>query len=150
MKTLWFLSIAAAGGLLMQEAGPQRAAREQVGWQADGSFLLNSGWTLRPSGDQIPVDTFPMSTAVSKNGKFVLVLNGGYNPPSISVIDAAQKRELSRTSLPDCWLGLALAPKGDFVYVGGGSRATIYELSFDEQTGKLAMTREFKAAEGVV
>src|SRR5947209_6808190 len=123
MKTLCFLSIATAGGLLMQEAGPQRAAREQVGRQADGSFLLNSGWTLRPAGDQIPVDTFPMSTAVSTNGKFVLVLNGGYNPPSISVIGAAQKRELGRTPLPDCWLGLVLAPKGDFVYVGGGSRA---------------------------
>jgi DNA-binding beta-propeller fold protein YncE len=148
MKTFFFLSIAAAGGLLMQEAGQQRTAREQVGRQADGSFLLNSGWSLRPAGDQIPVDTFPMSTAVSKNGKFVLVLNGGYNPPSISVIDAAAKRELERTPLPDCWLGLTLAPKGDFLYVGGGSRAEVYELSFDEGTGKLAPVRKFAAAEG--
>ena len=35
-----------------------------------------------PAGKQIPLDTLPMSTALSPDGKYLLVLNGGYRPPS--------------------------------------------------------------------
>src|SRR5438067_2350643 len=61
------------------------APREQVGPLPDGGFLLNSGWRIQAAGKQVPVDTFPMSSALSPDGKYLLVLNGGYNPPSISV-----------------------------------------------------------------
>ena len=145
MKSFLFLTAAAAGALFMQDAG-QHPAQMHVGPLPDGGFLLNSGWTLRPAGQQVPVDTLPMSTALSNNGKFLLVLNGGYNPPSISVIDVAKKRELGRTRLPDAWLGLAISPRGNSVYVGGGSRAVIYELSLDAETGALTRGREFNAA----
>ena len=75
----------------------------------DGGFLLNSGWTIRPAGAAGCRSTrFPMSTAVSNDGKYLLVLNGGYNPPSVSVIDIAQKKEIGRTPLPDAWLGLTV------------------------------------------
>jgi DNA-binding beta-propeller fold protein YncE len=144
MKLLLFFALASAGALFVQETG-QRPAQEHVGPLPDGGFLLNSGWTLRPAGQQVSVDTFPMSTALSGDGKYLLVLNGGYNPPSISVIDIAQKREMGRTPLPDGWLGLAIAPKGNLVYAGGGSRATIYELSLNVQTGALTRMREFSA-----
>jgi DNA-binding beta-propeller fold protein YncE len=144
MKIFLFLAVAAAG-LLLQEAVSQKAPHEQVGPLPGGGFLLNSGWAIRPVGDQVPVDTFPISTALSKNGKYLLVMNAGYNPPSISVIDIAQKHEIGRTPLPDAWLGLTIAPKGDLVYVGGGSRAAIYELSLNPETGALTRTREFSA-----
>ena len=104
MKTLVLLSLAATGVLVLQESGPQTTPQQKVGRLADGGFLLNSGWTIRPAGEQVPVDTFPMANAVSSDGKFLLVLNGGYNPPSISVLDIAGKRELGRTALPDAWL----------------------------------------------
>ena len=71
-----------------------------------------------------------MSSALSPDGKFLLVLNGGYNPPSISVLDIAAEKEVGRTPVPDAWLGLAFAPKGDFVYVGGGSRASVFEFKY--------------------
>ena len=106
MKILMLLSLAATGVLGLQESGPQTTPQQKVGRLADGGFLLNSGWTIRPVGDQVPVDTFPMTQAVSSDGKYLLVLNGGYNPPSVSVIDIAAKRELGRTTLPDAWLGL--------------------------------------------
>jgi YVTN family beta-propeller protein len=117
----------------------QPAARETVGPQPSGGFLLNSGWKLTPAGTQIPVDTLPMSSVVSRDGKYLLVLNGGYNPPSISVIDLAAGKELSRVRVPDAWLGLALSPKGDQVYVGGGSKASVYEFLF--RNGILAESR---------
>src|SRR5581483_1553307 len=98
----------------------QPSQREQPGPLPDGSFLLNSGWKIKPVGSQIPVDTFPMSALFSADGKYLLVLNGGYNPPSISVIDIATSKEIGRTPVPDGWLGLTMSKAGDRVYVGGG------------------------------
>ena len=99
MRFLLVFMLALAGLLVFQDATSQNAPPERVGRLPDGGFLLNSGWTIRPAGDQVPVDTFPMSTAVSNDGKYLLVMNGGYNPPSISVIDIAQKHEIGRTPL---------------------------------------------------
>ncbi len=145
MRSLTFLISALAGLLFTQDAGLQKAPQERVGPLADGGFLLNSGWTIRPAGQQVPVDTFPMSSAVSEGGKYLLVMNAGYNPPSISVINIAEKHEVGRTPLPDCWLGLTVAPRNHLVYVGGGSSAKIYELSLNLESGTLTRTREFAA-----
>jgi YVTN family beta-propeller protein len=117
------------------------APREQVGPLPGGGFLLNSGWRVEPVGKQVPVDTFPMATALSPDGRHLLVLNGGYNPPSISVIETASARELGRTRVADAWLGLTFTPKGDRVYVGGGSRAAVFEFSF--ANGTLTPARTF-------
>ncbi|HTB12300.1 MAG TPA: alkaline phosphatase family protein [Bryobacteraceae bacterium] len=125
--------------------GSQPSGRETVGRQADGTVLLPNGWKIAPVGEQVSLDTLPMSSAISPNGKFVLVLNGGYKPPSISVIDAATKKELSRVKVADGWLGLTFSPDGKFVYVGGGSRYRVFEFSFSND-GELKPTREFEIA----
>ncbi|MBZ5726397.1 MAG: bifunctional YncE family protein/alkaline phosphatase family protein [Acidobacteriia bacterium] len=120
----------------------QPAPREQVGPLAGGGFLLNSGWRLDPAGKQVPLDTLPMATALSPDGKYLLVLHGGYRPPSISVLDAATGRVASSLPIPDGWLGLAFSPKGDRVYVGGGGAAAVFEFSFAD--GALAAARTFE------
>jgi DNA-binding beta-propeller fold protein YncE len=137
--------LAVIGFLGVQHGAPQNPPREQVGPLPSGGFLLNSGWSIRPLGDQVPVDTLPISAAVSNSGKYLLVLNAGYNPPSVSVIDIAQKREVGRTPLPDAWLGLTVSPRGNYVYVGGGSRASVYELALNQETGALTRNRDFAA-----
>src|SRR5262249_54838056 len=104
-------------------------------------FLLNSGWRLDPVGKQVPLDTLPMSTALSPDGKYLLVLNGGYGPPPISGIEIASARGVSSTQGADGWLGGAFAAQSDLVYVGGGSRASIYEFRFAD--GRLTPTRTF-------
>jgi len=119
----------------------QTAPREQVGPLATGGFLLNSGWRLQPVGKQIPLDTLPLSNVLTPDGKYMLVLNCGYKPPSISVIDLATGTVTGSASVGDSWLGLAISPKGDRVYASGGSRASVFEFSFAD--GKLAQTREF-------
>jgi DNA-binding beta-propeller fold protein YncE len=92
----------------------------------------------------MPLDTLPMSSALSPDGRFLLVLNGGYNPPSISVIGVRETRELARVRLPDAWLGICFSPKGDKVYVGGGSTASIHEMNFSN--GALTLARSFPVA----
>ncbi len=119
----------------------QPSPREQVGPMPDGGFLLSSGWRIKAAGTQIPVDTLPMAAAVTPDKKFLLVLNGGYNPPSVSVIDIAAAKEISRNPVPDGWLGLTISKAGDKVYVGGGAKAAIYEFSL--ANGVLKPSRMF-------
>ena len=140
MKLATFLLVFVLAVLVSSAPAP----REQVGPLADGGFLLNSGWRVQPAGKQVPVDTFPMASVLSPDGRYLLVLNGGYNPPSISVIDTAAARELARTRVADAWLGLAFTPKGDRVYVGGGSRAAVFEFTF--ANGALQPARTFTVA----
>ncbi len=132
--------LAAVGSAVLSS---QRAERINVGRQADGTFLLSSGWRLGPAGKQIPLDTFPMSSALSPNGKFLLVLNGGYKPPSVSVLEVATMRELSRVPVADGWLGLTFTPNGRMVYVGGGQKDTVYEFTFSD-AGELKPARELE------
>ena len=134
-------ALAALLVILAAVMGSQPVPREQVGPLPGGGFLLNSGWKLDPVGKQIPLSTLPMSSVLSPDGKYVVVLNGGYRPPSLSVIEIATAQVVSTTPVEDGWLGLAFAPRGDLLYVGGGSRASIYEFRF--ASGKLTPTRTF-------
>ena len=121
----------------------QPPPREQVGPLSGGGFLLNSGWRVKPAGVQIPLDTLPMSSLLSKDGRFLIVLNGGYNPPSLSVLDTKDGHEVGRTPVSDAWLGMSLSKDGKTLWVSGGSQASVYEFSFDE-SGKFAPTRTFE------
>lgn len=136
MKPIFLIALPLAAALLCSQPAP----REQVGPLPDGGFLLNSGWRVEPAGRQVTLDTFPMASALSRDGRYLLVLNGGYDPPSISVLDAASERELSRVPVPDGWLGLTFNAKGDRVYVGGGSQAAVFEFTFSQGTLQLART----------
>jgi len=129
----WLILLAA---ILVSQPSP----REQVG-PVPGGYLLNSGWTIRPAGKQTPLDTFPMSMALAPDGKHLLVLNAGYRPPSISVLDLASAAEIGRTPVPDGWLGLAFAPNSELVYAGGGSQAAVFEFRF--RNGRLEPARTF-------
>src|SRR3954447_6723313 len=121
--------------------GSQSTPREHVGPLPTGGFLLNSGWRLDPAGKQVELSTFPMASALAPDGKHLLVLNGGYRPPSVSVIDTASGAVTGQVPVTDGWLGLAISPKGDRVYVGGGSAAAVFEFSLE--AGVLKATRAF-------
>jgi len=124
--------------------GSQPTPREQVGPLPGGAFLLNSGWVLDPVGKQVPLDTLPMSTALSPDGKYLVVLNGGYRPPSLTVIETASGAVKGSVPVPDAWLGIAFTPKGDRLYIGGGSKAAVFE--FDFAGGTLTAGRTFAVA----
>jgi DNA-binding beta-propeller fold protein YncE len=141
-----FLALS-AGTLAIRFATSQHAIQQKVGPLPDGGFLLNSGWTIRPAGQQVEVGTFPMSSVLSRNGKYLLVLNAGYDPPTISVIDVASKNELSKTHVADAWLGLRVDPRSDIFYVGGGTTGKVFEFALDPDTGAVTAKREIPAVE---
>ncbi len=116
---------------------------ERVGRLPGGDVLLPTGWRVRPAGRQIPLDTFPMASVASPDGKYLLVLHGGYNPPSVVVLDAKSEREISRVPVADGWLGMALSPNGRVLYVGGGSQASVFEFTLTDE-GRLEPGRTFE------
>jgi DNA-binding beta-propeller fold protein YncE len=134
--------LALFGAGFCADAPVQDTAKQKLGPLPDGGYLLNTGWTIRPAGEQVPLDTLPMNSAVSSDGKYLLVLNSGIHPPVVSVVDIANRKELGRTPLPDAWLGLVGASSSNLFYVGGGSSGKVYELSLSPD-GKLTRTREF-------
>jgi DNA-binding beta-propeller fold protein YncE/phospholipase C len=136
-----WLTIALAAGAAAHLFS-QPVPRERVGPRPDGSFLLNSGWILSPAGRQVPLSTFPMASALSRDGRRLVILQGGYLPPELSVHDAKTLAELDRKPVEDAWLGLAFAPKGNLFYAGGGSRAAVYEFELTAE-GKIEPRRTF-------
>src|ERR1700731_4327011 len=119
-RVIFAALILIAAAVVSSSQPPQH---EQVGPLSGGGFLLNSGWRVKPAGVQIPLDTLPMSSLLSKDGRFLIVLNGGYNPPSLSVLDIKDGHEVGRTPVPDAWLGMSLSKDGKTLWVGGGSQA---------------------------
>lgn len=139
MKRLTLAGILAGASLLLSQPGPP-----QRPGPVPGGFLLPTGWTIRPAGAQFDLDTLPMASLATPDGKFVLVLHGGHRPPSIWVLDARTLRRVATVPLPDAWLGMALTPNGRLLYVGGASKAEIYEFSLSPE-GELNRLRTFPA-----
>lgn len=131
-----------AGAAVLLVSKPPVA--ERPGPLPSGGTMLVTGWTIKPAGRQTAVDTFPMSIVRTPGDKYLLVLNGGVKPPSISVIDTASEKEVQRLQLEDAWLGLAINAAGDRVYAGGGIRKCVHELAF-EPGGALRLLRSIPA-----
>lgn len=139
-RILWIvalLTFAAAGLLVSQPEG-----RMLVGELPGGRYLLPNGWVVHPAGQQVAMDTFPMASAFTVDKKFLLVLHGGYNPPSLVSYDPATMREVNKLALKDAWLGLAVHPGGKLLYVSGGAQAAVYEIGVDDD-GRLSLLRTF-------
>ena len=105
------------------------------------AFLLAAAVATPGNAQSIPVGQFPIAAATTPDARYMLVLNTGVTPASISVIDLATAKELNRTPVPDAWLGLTLTKAGDKVYVGGGARAAVFEFNF--KAGALTPGRTF-------
>jgi DNA-binding beta-propeller fold protein YncE len=120
--------------------------RAKVGPLPQGGYLLSSGWRITPPGKNIPLGTLPMSHALSPDGRYLAVLNGGFQRPTISVIDMKAEYEVSRTAMEDGWRGLSFSASGDKLYAGNGGRPTVTEFTFSN--GKLTEKRKFELCPG--
>ena len=140
MLKKWLFLLPATLGLALIVTS-QPAKQLLVGAQEDGSAILPNGWRVQAAGTQVALETFPMSSVLSKDGKYLAVLTGGYKPPTITVLAADTLAETDKLQLDDAWFGLNFSPDNKFLYVGGGSRAKVHELAFDN--GKLTPSRQF-------
>ena len=111
------------------------------GQQSAASVILPTGQRITPAGTQVAADSMPMSAALSPDGSYLAVLHAGFETPSVSAIEISSGEVVGRVELKDAWLGLAFSPAGDRIYVGGGARSSVWQLSLVE--GELRIDREF-------
>ena len=109
---------------------------------ADPRIQLPTGQRITAAGTQVAVNSMPMAVEVTRDGRHMLVLQAGYETPSLSAIDIESRTVISSVSLPDAWLGLTLNEAGDRAFVGGGRRGGVWVISFSD--GSLSITREFE------
>ena len=108
--------------------------------------MLSSGWRINAADRNIPLGTLPMSHALSPDGRYLAVLNGGFQRPAISIIDLRVEHEVSRISIEDGWRGLCFSASGDKLYAGNGGRPTVAEFTFSH--GNLTAQRKFELCPG--
>lgn len=110
--------------------------------QPAGSTILPTGQRITPAGTQVALHSLPLAAELSADGRHLLVLQAGYETPSLSVVDLPAHRVTQRVDLHDAWLGLTRNLAGDRIFVSGGARGSVWELSF--RGGSLALEREFR------
>ena len=113
---------------------------ELPGWRADGSVLLPNGWSLEPVGDQIPLGDFPVNIAVHPTGRYAAILNAGYGPHEVLVVDLRIHKVVARAPLDEAFYGLEFARDGKHLYGSGASAETVQVFHFAE--GQLVPDRK--------
>ncbi len=130
---LVFLLTISSFAQTVQKAQWPSEPRVTPGAKSSG-VLLSNGWTLTPTGKQIPVSDLPMNMEMSKDGRFLLVTTNGNGEQEVDIIDLQMQQSVQTVSVKKSWLGLAFAPNGNQFFVSGGDDNEI--LVFDFVNGK--------------
>ncbi|MBI4482630.1 MAG: bifunctional YncE family protein/alkaline phosphatase family protein [Acidobacteria bacterium] len=97
-------------------------------------FLLPNGWTVTPAGEQVAVGDLPLALRLTGDGRWLLVNNNGWSPPSVTVVDTQGRRVVGSVPVDNAWLGLLLSADGKTLYVSGGGENRIYRFRREEAT----------------
>lgn len=91
---------------------------------------LHNGWKLTPAGKQVVLGDTLTGCALSPDGKYLAVINGGAAANAVSLIDtttgmATQTLEVNRAQSN----GIAWTADGKTLYVAGGNSGEIYPFT---------------------
>ncbi len=111
----------------------------------NGKTVIPNGRFITPLGRQITTAPHPYGLVLSADGSVAVTANSGTNPLSISIIkniltqgpEVRQVPEGAKTDngiLEACFMGLAISPDNQTVYVAGGQTNKVF--LFDLNTGK--------------
>jgi YVTN family beta-propeller protein len=121
------------------------AGNEQTKIDKNGKSVIPNGRFLTPRGKQIMTAPHPYGLILSPDGKTVVTANSGIVPFSISVINNILEENPQVKQIPEgakndkgileaCFMGLAISPDNQTVYVAGGEANKIFK--YDITTGK--------------
>lgn len=79
--------VAVGAGAALAAVGP--ADTRTAGPRPDGTSVLPTGWTVTPAGSQHQLGEKPFGTALSPDGRTLLVSNDGDGTESLQAVDAA-------------------------------------------------------------
>ena len=149
LKLLFFLS---AGIVFVSSCGNKKdnvfvlsapAGNKLTSINKDGITVIPNGRLLTPAGKNLIVAPHPFGLALSNNGEIAVTANSGVKPLSISIIhNLTSSPEIIQVPpgysnnagvLESVFMGLAISPLNDKVYVAAGQDNSI--LVFDLKTG---------------
>jgi YVTN family beta-propeller protein len=134
-------SLAVLGALALVVGGGAAAARQlatHAGPSGDGTAITPVGYRVTPAGTQTTLGDLPLSTALSPDGKTLLVSNDGQGTQSLQVVDTSTSKvvqTIEYASPKALFVGLAFSPDGTKAYAGGGGQQVVH--AYDVQAGRL-------------
>ena len=121
------------------------AVREMPGLRPNDNLLFN-GWGMTPAGEPVVLSDMPLKLIVSRDGKFLLAVSGGYNNTGLTILNTAEKRVVQFVPLKKSWNGLAFSQDGKRLLVSGGGSGLIHVFKYDN--GKVTAEKSVRAVPG--
>jgi YVTN family beta-propeller protein len=121
------------------------AGSEYTQINKNGRTVLPNGRFITPMGQQYTTAPHPYGLVLSPDGNTVVTANSGTNPFSITVLKNILAQNPQIQQIPEgvktdngileaCFMGLAVAPNNQTLYVAGGQTNQVFV--FDLATGK--------------
>jgi len=114
----------------------------QTDSQKSDKITLPNGWSLSPSGDQIPLGDLPLNIALTPDLQYAAVTNNGQSTQSVQLIRIRDQKLVDTYEVGKSWLGLAFSDDGKSLYASGGNDNWI--LRFVIRNEKLVCCDTFK------
>ncbi|WP_433874512.1 alkaline phosphatase family protein [Sinomonas atrocyanea] len=122
-------ALALVGGGIAVAVAPHVA-----GPSGDGTAVTPTGQRVTPWGEQTVLGDLPLNSALSPDGKRLLVTNNGQGTQSLQLVDVAD-REVEQTltyKTPESlYVGLAWSPDGTKAYASAAASAKIRTFAYD-------------------
>ncbi|MBI2689422.1 MAG: bifunctional YncE family protein/alkaline phosphatase family protein [Acidobacteria bacterium] len=126
MRRYWMIGATAIAAALISQPVWKRLA----GRQADGTYLLPTGQTVRPFGRIIEVNDRPLGISMSPDGRTAAVVTGSnFAPRALHLVDLSSTQLVQTLPIADSFTGVAFTADGNTIYVGGGSSNAIHIFS---------------------
>ncbi len=168
MKKIYTLTSIAAS-ILLFSCNPKEKSESIKSWivsapagdqytqiNKNGQTIIPNGRILTPLGKQITVAPHPFGLVLSPDGKTIITSNSGVGPFSISIINDYNStdpvvRQIPEGVKPDeglleaVFMGLAVTPDNQKVYVAGGqqNKIFIFDLNTQKKLGEINCNKSF-------
>src|SRR3954466_190642 len=81
--------------------------------------ITANGRHLNPVGKLTQVGNFPTGSALTRDGRFLWVVDSGHGSNDVRVVDMAKSAVVQTLPLPGAYEGIAFSPDGKRAYVSG-------------------------------
>jgi YVTN family beta-propeller protein len=138
-------AVVATAALALVGGGAAAAVGIVAGPNGDGTAITPVGQRVTPAGEQTTLGDLPLNSALSPDGKRLLVTNNGQGTQSLQLVDPAD-HEVGQTiaykSPESLYMGLAWSPDGTKAYASAAANAKIRTYSLEG--GKLTEGKSFQ------
>jgi YVTN family beta-propeller protein len=136
VRRLWVTTSVAAGLVLTLTTAAAATGLLRAGPRGDGTAVTPVGFHVTPAGRQTTLGGLPLCSALSPDGRHLLVTNNGQGVQSLQVLDVSDEDDIEvEQTLPYAspealFVGVAYSPDGTRAYAsaGGNNKIRVYAV----------------------